>query len=723
MSACSRRVLPSLTKLLTLAALGALSLLATLPLSAQTESTAHSFTDGYDGGYPFAGLIQGWDGVLRGGTSQGGASLTSGGPSYGTYFSYDLYPGDPFAFTSVYSFCSDADGGSCSAPGSPLYSLVQGPDGKFYGTANGQVYQLSGATLSSIYVFPGTQTATPYASMIVGSDGLLYGTTYAGGDNDDGSIFKITTAGSLTTLHSFSTTTGYNPCGQLLQGADGNFYGTTYQGGANNVGTIFKLTASGTYSTLHAFDTTDGAQSCNGLVQGVDGNLYGSTSGGGATYTNCLTTGCGTIFKITPTGTFTLLHSLNGSTDGANPAGTLAVGSDGNFYGATVWGGDYSQCGVGCGILFEVTPTGTYTNLHSFAALSDGAGPNEGPIQANDGNLYGTTQFGGNGGCLQSFVESGCGAIYELAPATALPAPVQLSFSQSQIEIGSSATLSWNVLNAFSTTMQQCYAFTFIPPPYTDGNSAPGAGTWTGKQTGTLSGNLYSGSASITPTAIGTYNYSLTCGGVETAITALTVVGRPSAMTFVASSNPAYVGQPVSLTATVTGSDATPSGTVFFTLGNLGVGNATLNSSGVGTTPAAQTQGAPPATYTVIGHYGGDANFAASSSTTQVKFIKAATTVAITAYPTSVTPPAKVLLTATVARSAAGSQGDPAGSVTFYADGIYPLATVQLNLNDIATLDATSAGITAGTYNITAKYNGDKLDATSASTPINVTVK
>jgi hypothetical protein len=108
MSACSRRVLPYLPKLLALAALGALSLLATLPLSAQTESTAHSFTDGYDGGYPFAGLIQGWDGVLRGGTSQGGASLTSGGPSYGTYFSYDLYPGDPFAFTSVYSFCPDA---------------------------------------------------------------------------------------------------------------------------------------------------------------------------------------------------------------------------------------------------------------------------------------------------------------------------------------------------------------------------------------------------------------------------------------------------------------------------------------------------------------------------------------------------------------------------------------------------------------------------------------
>jgi uncharacterized repeat protein (TIGR03803 family) len=154
-----------------------------------------------------------------------------------------------------------------------------------------------------------------------------------GGGNGDGTVFKITTSGTLTTLHSFDVTDGAVPYAGLIQATDGNLYGTTYAGGANNgYGTVFKITTSGTLTTLHSFDATDGAGPYAGLVQATNGDLYGTTEYGGSNG------GFGTVFKITPSGTLTTLHSFD-ATDGAGPYAGLVQATNGDFYGTTFEGG------------------------------------------------------------------------------------------------------------------------------------------------------------------------------------------------------------------------------------------------------------------------------------------------------------------------------------------------------------------------------------------------
>jgi uncharacterized repeat protein (TIGR03803 family) len=207
-------------------------------------------------------------------------------------------------------------------------------------------------------------------------------------------------AQTYTTLFNFNFTDGNVPTGGLVQATDGNFYGTTIEGGLNpcvvhrthsypngtntSCGTIFKITPSGVLTSLHSFDGTDGEYPESGVIQGVDGNFYGTTQAGG-TDTSCdygLIPGCGTIFKITPSGTFTSLHSFQ-LTDGAIPARKLVQGTDGNFYGATGAGG-----ANGDGTIFKITPSGTLTTLHSFDG-TDGEGVSVGLVLGTDGNFYG----------------------------------------------------------------------------------------------------------------------------------------------------------------------------------------------------------------------------------------------------------------------------------------------------------------------------------------------
>jgi uncharacterized repeat protein (TIGR03803 family) len=131
----------------------------------------------------------------------------------------------------------------------------------------------------------------PYAALIQGSDGNLYGTTAFGGSGLAGTVFKVTTAGTLTTLHSFNFSDGSSPYAQLVQGTDGNFYGTTYGGGTNSDGTIFKITSGGTLTTLHNFAGSDGTFVFPGLTQATTGTFYGATQSGG-------TNGSGTVFSL-----------------------------------------------------------------------------------------------------------------------------------------------------------------------------------------------------------------------------------------------------------------------------------------------------------------------------------------------------------------------------------------------------------------------------------------
>jgi uncharacterized repeat protein (TIGR03803 family) len=246
-----------------------------------------------------------------------------------------------------------------------------------------------------------------YAPLVQATNGDLYGTTQIGGAHGAGTIFEITPAGVLTTLHNFrkpDPINGYGPLAALVQATNGDLYGTTGSGGGAGAvayGTIVKITPAGVLTTLHNFDLTDGAGPYAGLVQAANGNLYGTTLGGGANYTCGADNGCGTIFKITPAGVLTTLHSFD-STDGANPGAGLVQAANGDLYGTTLRGGANNICEFGCGTIFKITPAGVLTTLHNFD-LTDGAGPNALLVQATDGNLYGTTTGGGANNLGTSF--------------------------------------------------------------------------------------------------------------------------------------------------------------------------------------------------------------------------------------------------------------------------------------------------------------------------------
>jgi uncharacterized repeat protein (TIGR03803 family) len=239
--------------------------------------------------------------------------------------------------------------------------------------------------------FNGTNGAQPhYAPLVQGLDGNLYGTTALGGAHEQGTVFKITPTGMLTTLYSFCAQNrcidGAEPLAGLMLATDGNFYGTTYSGGTGNFGTIFKITPVGTLTPLHSFRGADGAHPNGGLIQGTDGNFYGTTFFGG-------TDNLGTVFEITPQGTITTLYRFK-FTDGAYPRAPLIQGTDGNFYGTTTGGGAYGNYGT----IFEITPAGMLTVLYSFCAqtnCTDGYYVSGAVVQGADGNFYGTTEFGG----------------------------------------------------------------------------------------------------------------------------------------------------------------------------------------------------------------------------------------------------------------------------------------------------------------------------------------
>jgi uncharacterized repeat protein (TIGR03803 family) len=303
-------------------------------------------------------------------------------------------------FSTLVSF--DYTNGS-TAEASP----VQGVDGNLYGTALeggafnwGTVFKLTpDGTLTTIYTFCSqtncTDGAEPEVGLSLGKDGNFYGTTLAGGAQFAGTIYTMTPEGSLRILYSFCSQTdcadGYGPRAVPVQATDGNFYGTTLYGGAygdgdsfeNNYGTVFKITPGGALTTLHSFDGTDGSNPV-GLVQATDGNLYGTTETGGAY-------GYGTVFKITPQGSLSTLYnfcSQANCADGSEPTSALVQATNGSFYGTTNGGGANKD-----GTVFKITTRGVLTTLLSFDS-NDGALPN-GLVQASDGNLYGTTFDGG----------------------------------------------------------------------------------------------------------------------------------------------------------------------------------------------------------------------------------------------------------------------------------------------------------------------------------------
>ncbi len=298
----------------------------------------------------------------------------------------------------------------------------------------------SGVSFSTLVDFDSTNGANPEAALIQAIDGSLYGTTSEGGSYGYGTIFKITPGGTLTTIYSFcalaNCTDGSVPESVLVQGVDGNFYGTTNQGGKYSQGTVFEITPEGELTTLYSFNDCSvsgclgGYHPSGGLVQATDGNFYGTTLNGGEY-------GDGIFFKVTPAGTVTPIANL---TDGAYTVAALIQGSDGNFYGTTIRGGN---C---CGTVFEITPAGVETTLHTFCLLencSDGSYPVGGLLQASDGNFYGTT--GGYG-----FISYGI--IYRLSPTGVFT--VMYHFHSTDGEIPLAALIQATDGNLYGTTSE-----------------------------------------------------------------------------------------------------------------------------------------------------------------------------------------------------------------------------------------------------------------------------
>jgi uncharacterized repeat protein (TIGR03803 family) len=245
--------------------------------------------------------------------------------------------------------------------------------------------------------------ANPRAALILDKDGNLYGVTQNGGTGaeDSGTVFKLTPTGAETVLYSFCSEAncadGQWPYGGLARDPKGNLYGTTSIGGADNFGTVFKVAPSGEETVLHSFTRgVDGGYPWAGLIRDSKGNLYGTTQQGGTNDT-------GTVYEITPSGTETVIYSFGLIPDGNYPLAPLLLDKDGNLYGATVVGGTYNS-----GTVFEVSPSGQETMLWSFNGASDGQYPYEtGLVRDAKGNLYGTTEAGG---------EYGYGVVFKVTP-------------------------------------------------------------------------------------------------------------------------------------------------------------------------------------------------------------------------------------------------------------------------------------------------------------------
>ena len=308
----------------------------------------------------------------------------------------------------------------------PRAGLVQATNGNFYGTTVssgtygfGTVFEITtSGTLTTLHSFDGTDGIEPEAGLVQATNGNFYGTIYEGGAHSIGTVFKITPSGTLTSLHSFYDTDGVSTYATLVQGTNGDLYGTTWEGGAHGDGTVFKITTSGMLTTLHSFDGTDGEDPYAGLVQGTDGDLYGTTQLGGAH-------GGGTVFKITLSGKLTTLHSFcsqSGCTDGFLTYATLVQGTNGDLYGTTALGGaKNSKCLENeCGTDFKSTPSGTQTTLRSFE-YTDGATPEAALVQDTNGDFYGTTEFGGTHNAGTVFrLSLGLGPFVETQPTSGM---------------------------------------------------------------------------------------------------------------------------------------------------------------------------------------------------------------------------------------------------------------------------------------------------------------
>jgi uncharacterized repeat protein (TIGR03803 family) len=368
------------TAALSLAAVVGGGTVASQSLQAQTFTVLYNFNL-TDGGIPYSTLARDAAGNLYGTTQVGGAI------GVGTVFKVDAGGTE----TVLYSFTGGADGGY------PLAGLVLDAAENLYGTtSNGGAY-LSGTVFkvsktgveTVIHSFDGTDGCIPLGGLIRDTAGNLYGTTNGCGSFGFGTVFKVSKAGKETTLHNFAGPPidgAYPQYASLLMDTNGNLYGVTQQGGNScfeGCGTVFKLNAKGKETVLHNFagGTKDGCTPTGTLINDAEGNLYGTAQACGAS-------SLGIVWKLTSKGTETILHSFSGQ-NGVAPVAGVIRDTDGNLYGDTAGGGPLSE-----GVVYKLNKSGKETVLHSFT-LEDGGSPLAGVTMDSKGNLYGAALVGG----------------------------------------------------------------------------------------------------------------------------------------------------------------------------------------------------------------------------------------------------------------------------------------------------------------------------------------
>ena len=549
-------------------------LLGPIPVRAQavgTESTVYTFTGGTDGQNP-TDLVLYTDGNFYGSATNTLFKVTPAG-----------------AFTTLYTFCP-----SCPTSPPDAAGLVVGSDGNFYGlTAAADSMGATFFKMTSAGVFtslnssvPGNPADSLYegdgSKLVLGTDGNFYGAN--SGIGTSGSVFKIAPDGTFTTLYTFSATggtnetnsDGANPYGRLTQGSDGNFYGTTRLGGAYGSGTVFQITPAGVLTSLYSFgaigtaagtpgQNLDGLFPVAGLIQGTDGNFYGGTTSGGQN-------GIGTLFKISAAGALTALHqfsnatagtltlsinpttitlgqtatltwtSSGGQSEGGGPLHSLTFGQDGNLYG---FGGEVASA---TDTVFQLTPEGLVTTVVPASTSNANGGDPNSLFQTSDGSFYGTTRYGNDNGPTPD------GTVFKMVLSTASSSP---------------CTASTN--------------------PTTNG------GPWAGAE-------VASGTTTVTPTATGTFVYSLSCAyplptgtvGPQSAQLIVNAAATPApTVTLTASPTSVTLGQSSTLTWTSTNSTSCAAsgawsgseglgGSLVVTPSAAGVQSYTLTCTGAG---------------------------------------------------------------------------------------------------------------------------------------------
>ena len=416
-----------------------LTIVASPAAQAQTFHVIHTFTSKTDGGKPFAGVTIDSAGNLYGTTYAYGNPKGPYGPNYGVV--YRMKPaGSGWTFNTLYTFTDGKDGSF------PAGRVIFGPNGTLYGTTQGDggvsapygtVFNLKPPAtckvsfcpwkITTLYAFKGQPDCNgqtnSFGDLAFDTKGNIYGATYNGGAHNGGCVFKLTptTTGGYTekVIYSFggSSGDGKYPFTGVILDTKGNLYGTTSVGGKSNsttcaptCGTVYELMPSSgggyTEKQLYLFTGAgDGSNPFGGVIFDAAGHLYGSTENGG-------NQGGGTAFKLTPTGngnwSYAPLYPFVGGTY-CGSYGNLAFDAKGNLYGTTF-------CDGGVGNVFELTPTGTYTSLHSFSGGSDGGNPMGNVTFDASGNLYGTDSGGANQTCYNSGTIPGCGVVWKITP-------------------------------------------------------------------------------------------------------------------------------------------------------------------------------------------------------------------------------------------------------------------------------------------------------------------